>query len=228
MSLKDDLSSEVAAIFDDAWATRAGTVVPESSDVKLGKDAVKLTATVLYADLSGSTRLVDGHRDWFAAEVYKAYLRCAAKILVSDGGVITAYDGDRIMAVFIGETKSTAAVRSALKINWTRENIVNTKIVSKYPTLTYRVEHTVGVDTSPLFIARTGIRGSNDLVWVGRAANYAAKLSARPSVFPTRITKDVYDELDNSMKISDKKNIWTTTDGLNNVTTYGTTYWYPL
>lgn len=116
MSLKDDLKSEVAAIFDDAWTTRDGTVVPESADIKLGKDAVKLTATVLYADLSGSTRLVDGHKDWFAAEVYKAYLRCAAKILTSDGGVVTAYDGDRIMGVFIGESKSTAAVRAALKI----------------------------------------------------------------------------------------------------------------
>ena len=33
----------------------------------------------------------------------------------------------------------------------------------------------LGIDTSKLFVARTGIRKSNDLVWVGRAANYAAK-----------------------------------------------------
>lgn len=65
-------------------------------------------------------------------------------------------------------------------------------------------------------------------MWVGRAANYAAKLSALSPTFPTRITKDVYDDMDNTVKISDKKNMWTTTDTLNNVTTYGTTYWWSL
>ena len=40
-------------------------------------------------------------------------------------------------------------------------------------------KQSVGIDTSELFVARTGIRRANDLVWVGRAANHAAKLSAR-------------------------------------------------
>ncbi len=30
--------------------------------------------------------------------LYKAYLHCAAKIISNEGGEITAYDGDRIMA----------------------------------------------------------------------------------------------------------------------------------
>jgi class 3 adenylate cyclase len=51
----------------------------------------------------------------FAAEIYKTFLHCAAKIIRSEDGVITAYDGDRIMAVFIGNAKNTSAVRAALK-----------------------------------------------------------------------------------------------------------------
>jgi len=38
----------------------------------------------------------------------------------------------------------------------------------------------VGIDTSALFVARIGVRNDNDLVWVGRAANYAAKLTEIP------------------------------------------------
>ena len=50
----------------------------------------------------------------------------------------------------------------------------------------------VGIDSSDLFVARTGVRGANDLVWVGRAANYAAKLATLPDSYPTYITQEVY------------------------------------
>jgi uridylate cyclase len=55
------------------------------------------------------------------------------------------------------------------------------------------LKHIVGIDTSSLFVAKTGVRGANDLVWVGHAANYAAKLSSLPDGYQTYITKEVYD-----------------------------------
>jgi class 3 adenylate cyclase len=96
MALNDDLQNEVAAIFRAAWATRDGTVVPADDSLRLRNDAVELDATVLYADLADSTKLVDGHIPGFAAEIYKTFLHCAAKIIRQEGGTITAYDGDRI------------------------------------------------------------------------------------------------------------------------------------
>ena len=51
MSLGEDLTKEVRKIFKDAWTTRDGQKVPESEDLRLGNDAVKLDGTVLYADL---------------------------------------------------------------------------------------------------------------------------------------------------------------------------------
>ena len=66
---------------------------------------------------------MDGHKAHFAAEVYKAFLRCAARIIRAEGGAITAYDGDRVMAVFVGEGKNTAAVRCALKVHWAGGNL---------------------------------------------------------------------------------------------------------
>src|SRR5439155_252745 len=127
----------------------------------------------------------------------------------SEGGEITAYDGDRVMAVFIGDFKNTSAARAALKINYARIHIVNPAIKAQYPRTEYEIRHVVGVDTSGLFVARTGIRGSNDLVWVGRAANYAAKLSTLSSDYPSRITKAVYDMLHSSLKMSaDGRSMW--------------------
>ena len=193
MSLSEDFAKEVRKIFRETWATRKGRKVPEPEDIALGNDAVELDGTVLYADLDDSTNLVDSHQPKFAAKIYKAYLSCAAKVIRSEGGVITSYDGDRIMAVFIGDLKNTSAARSALKINYTVTKIINPVLKKCYPKTNYKVKQVVGIDTSKLFVARTGIRNSNDLVWVGRAANYAAKLCSLSPNYPSRLTKGVYD-----------------------------------
>ena len=73
MALNDDLQKEVAATFRAVWDRRDGTVVPADDSLRLGNDAVELDATVLYADLADSTKLVDSHIRAFAAEVIKHF-----------------------------------------------------------------------------------------------------------------------------------------------------------
>ena len=230
MSLGDDLRGDVKSILSDKWSEREGQKVPESEDVRLSNDAVKLEGTVLYADLDASTNLVDEYKPFFAAEIYKSYLHCVAKIVRSEGGVITSYDGDRIMAVYIGDYKNTSAARTALKINYAVINIINPEIEKQYNN-NYIVKQVVGIDTSPLFVARTGIRGSNDLVWVGRSANYAAKLTTLSSDYASRITGNVYNKLHESAKYSNgdssmwEKVIWNTMDDM---TIYRSTWWWKI
>lgn len=230
MGLGDDLHSEVTKIFGESWTTRAGRTVPESDNLKLSNDAVTLEGTVLYADMDDSTKLVDTMKPSFAAEIYKAYLVCAARIIKTEGGAITAYDGDRIMAVFIGDLKNSDAARTALKINYAVQQVINPAIKAQYPNSNYSVKQVVGIDTSKLFVARTGIRGSNDLVWVGRAANYAAKLSARSSP-ASQITADVYNRLNKESKFGPNgESIWaqTTALDLGYKTIYTSSWWWPV
>lgn len=196
MAITDDIISELKAILTTKWQTRQGQKVPEADDVKLGNDAICLNGTVLYADLADSTELVNGFKDWFAAEVYKAYLICACKLIRHNNGVITAFDGDRVMAVFIGDFKNSSAAKCALQINYVVQDIINKTIKEIYPATGFQIQQAVGIDNSDLFIARTGIRGSNDLVWVGRAANYAAKLcSLREGSYTSFITEGVFSRL---------------------------------
>lgn len=229
MALSDDLTKEVKTIFSSQWATRKGTVVPEPSDIKLGNEAVILDpATILYADLSGSTKLVDSYKWEFAAEIYKAYLHCAAKIVKSQGGVITSYDGDRIMAVFIGDKQSSSAVRTALKINYCVQKIINPALKEQYKNVEYEVKQVLGIDRSKISATRTGVRGDNDIVWVGRAANYAAKLTELKLNERTWITKEVYDVIADDCKISNGTNMWKSYNWSqnDNKSIYGSTYWW--
>lgn len=201
MSFTTDLTKEVEDIFKAAWKTREGQVIPEPEDIQLGNHSVELEGTVLYADLAESTDLVNTKKPEFAAEVYKTYLLCASRLITKNGGTITSFDGDRVMGVFIGSHKNTQAARCALQINYAVLKIINPKLKAQYPSSTYEVKQAVGVDTSKLFVARTGIRGSNDLVWVGRAANYAAKLcSLREGYFASFITDAVFSSMNEESK----------------------------
>lgn len=212
MGLKDELETYVGKVFTEEWVRRQGQKVPDTEDVALKNEAVELDATVLYADLAGSTKLVEEKHDWVAADVYKSYLYCAAKIIRSNGGVITAYDGDRVMAVFIGGTKNSSAAKSGLQIHWGVKNVIMPRYKQKFPKTTYQLQQRVGIDTSKLFVARTGIRGNNDLVWVGNAANHAAKMAALDPKYPTYISDAVYLMLKDWAKFggdAPKKNMWT-------------------
>lgn len=228
MGLIGDLEAYVDNVFTEEWTRRQGQKVPDTPDVALKNEAVELDATVLYADLAGSTKMVKEKKDYVAAEVYKAYLYCAAKLIRNGGGIITAYDGDRVMGVFIGDAKNSNAAICGLNINHAASEIVMPRYKTKWPKTNFELKQRVGIDTSRLFVARTGIRGSNDLVWVGNAANNAAKMAALDPKYPTYISAAVHSRLNESAKFSNKdhSDMWTNlgTSALG-YQIYGSTWW---
>ncbi len=231
MSLKDDLTVAVKKIFADKWEVEKTDAVPDPEDLRLNANHAKdlENATVLYADLDGSTNMVDNYKWNFSAEVYETYLRCAAEIIRSEDGEVTAYDGDRVMAVFTDDWKNTKAVRCALKINYAVTEIIQPALKVQYPSTEFTIKHVVGIDTSQLRTARIGVRGDNDLVWIGRAANHAAKLT-NISGKATWITKAVYDAMNKDVKYSGDTNIWEARlwTAMNNLPIYCSTYWWRI
>ncbi|SEQ38055.1 Adenylate and Guanylate cyclase catalytic domain-containing protein [Devosia sp. YR412] len=208
MAIAEDLKEHVKNTFRLQWSTSGGSVVPDETKVTLSNTGVYIDATVLYADMADSTKLVDSETAEFAGEIYKTFLNCAARIIKYRDGTITAYDGDRVMAVFVGGSKNSNAVKAALSINWARLQIIQPALDDQYGAGRYTVHHTVGVDTSKLLVAKAGVRNSNDLVWIGRAANWAAKLTTLDHGTPTRITGEVYDQMSEEARTANGVNMW--------------------
>lgn len=134
------------------------------------------------------------------------------------------------MGIFIGTSKNTSAVRCGLKINWAVKNIIQPKLKAQYPNTKYVMKQVTGIDTSKVMVIKGGIRNSNDLIWVGKAANHAAKLSALSSDYPTWITDKIYDTMHEKVKLSDGKNMWTERKwtAQKNKRIYRSTYWWKL
>lgn len=213
MALIESLRKDVDNALNARWSIRSGLVVPSTPKVQLGGGGVRMSVTMLYADLADSTELAMHHDRRVAAKVFKCFLACSSRLITSRGGDVRSYDGDRVMGVFVGEAKNAAAVQCALNINFAFQELIVPKLVAKYPTLRsgpYELAHSVGVDTSEVLVVRGGVRRSNDLIWVGRAPNVAAKLSGiRQPPHYTFITPDVYADLPPACRKGGKgENMW--------------------
>jgi len=128
MTIKDDLIAKVRELSQELWGDIPdGHVVPMPEELTFGNTGRRLIACILYADICSSTSMVNSLIDTLAAEYYKAYLHCAAKIIKKNDGVITAYDGDRVMAVFLGASKEDRAVGAALELSYAVDAIINTE-----------------------------------------------------------------------------------------------------
>lgn len=211
MALADDILNEVTEIFKESWQNVNGQVIPKVEDIALTNKGTFLEAVVLYADMADSTKLVMDHTPEFASEIYKVFLKTCCRIIRSEGGEITAFDGDRVMAVFIGDSKNSSAAKTALKINYAIPNIVNKQLIASYPNKHFSIEYSIGIDSSKLLAIRAGIRGSNDIVWVGDSANLSAKLcSLRNNGKRIWITERVFNSLSEDKKYggSPKQLMW--------------------
>lgn len=202
MALIDDLKSETNAIVKGGWTRRDGQVVPEPVDIGLGNEGVNLEATFLYADLADSTELALLDQK-IAAEVVKAYLMGTTRIIRALGGEVRSFDGDRVMGVFITAAKNSAAAEAALKINGFFTEVLVPAFTEFYSSRNLSLSQGVGVDTSKVMVVRSGIKNNNDLVWIGRAPNVAAKLSAiRDPGYSSYISESVFNVIVDNSKIS--------------------------
>lgn len=216
MTIADDLNKEIATLLDTKWDTRDGTVIPSSDTVTLKNGAVKMDATFLYADLAGSSVLAQNCPWETTAKIIRTYLTCATRLIKHYNGKIRSFDGDRVMGIFVGGRKNTDAVRCALALNWMVAKVIDPKSTAKFQSIkknNIKIRHCVGIDTGECRAVRAGIRDNNDLIWVGRAPSFAAKLSdIRSYPYSIWISKKVYntmlDEVRYAVKDGKKINMW--------------------
>ena len=213
MPNKEQLEKHVDDVLGISWDERDGQVVPSTDTVSLKDGAVKINATFLYADLAATSSLTKLCPWETTAKIIRAYLDCAVRIIRSWGGEVRSFDGDRVMGVFIGDMKNTNATKCAREIFYLVEHILGPKAVSRFTSFqknNIKLKNCVGIDVGDARAVRSGIRNSNDLIWIGKAPSFAAKLSdVRNYAHCVYISKRSYDVLEKSAKIVNEKNIWT-------------------
>ncbi|AJE54196.1 adenylate/guanylate cyclase domain-containing protein [Paenibacillus polymyxa] len=137
-----------------------------------------LETCVLYIDIRKSTDLNLSHRRETMAKLYSSFVRSMARAGGNYGGVVRNIIGDRLMVVFNKENCFTNAVKTAILMNSVSQYILNEEFEHN------EVKCGIGIDYGKMLVTKTGIikRGTENtsnksLVWLGRPANIASKLT---------------------------------------------------
>lgn len=205
MGLLEDLKNKINAYATEPYEIEATTIIPDTDNPKLtyGNKGLTCEYTFLFVDIRKSSKLHETYGYQKAAKIYQSFHEINVRIIKSNNGEVRAFDGDRIMAVFAGEGKNSAAAKTALQIKWGIENILN-------PTLSTKIYFGAGIDTGKILVTKIGKgrnKNTNDLVWIGKADNYASHLANEASGSAI-ISAEVYNKLNTQSKLSGDKNMW--------------------
>lgn len=227
MATKDDLQKKVNDFFKEKYEIEKTTIVPSTDYSKLtfGNKGLIADLTFLFVDIRKSSLLHDTYGHINAARIYQSFHDINSTLIKYRDGFVRAFDGDRIMGVFSGNSKNNNAVLSALNIRWAVGEILN-----KHFQNNTGISIGIGIDTGETLITKVGkARDTSDLVWVGKACNYASHLcqEANNSII---ISPTVYSRLLDPQKLAEGKNMWTKTSlSLKNnvkIEVYQSTYWW--
>lgn len=235
MPSAEDLSKNVDSIISTTWNTRKGQTVPSNESVALSGGAVELEAVFMYADLASSSKMAKELDRRVAAKILKSFHSATCSLVKSLGGTVVSFDGDRVLGVFVGNSKNSDAVKCALQVKYAVQKIIRPKFEAKYESVanaSFKIAHGVGIDSGTVLAVRAGVRNDSDLIWIGRAPNVAAKMSdLRQGVYQTFITASVYNKLNDGSKYGgkDNENMWekrTWSFLGESLTIYRSSYWW--
>ncbi|MGO0578199.1 adenylate/guanylate cyclase domain-containing protein [Ornithinimicrobium panacihumi] len=213
MGRKDDYENHLTNLLYDDFDVRHGRTVPTTESVSIKNGGVYLDAVYLYADMADSSGMARRFTYQDAARIVRCYLATVTRILRHHDGYIRSFDGDRVMAIFIGDDAASRAAKAAMEIKWAVDNLVNSSLaifLDAYRQGNWVISHRTGIDIGGAFIVRGGVRKNSDLVSIGDAPNIAAKLSdLRGS--RTFITDALWDKMSYATCFSNKdsKAMWT-------------------
>ncbi len=187
-SLREELDEEVSTILapDFAITMTNTSLVPHSGGGGITfpllddrKQSCKLIDTcVLYIDIRRSTELNLQHRHTTMAKLYSAFVRAMSRCAIQHGGHVRGIIGDRVMVLFDSTNCFVSAVETAISMNSTATYVINKHFKAN------EVTCGIGIDAGPMLATKTGIQKQGhqqqsyrNLVWLGRPANIASKLT---------------------------------------------------
>jgi class 3 adenylate cyclase len=144
---------------------------------------------ILFIDIRKSIEAISRHNPETLAKLYSSFIRSMIKAAENFNGKIRNIVAERIMVVFDSSNCFTQAVNTAILVNTISRKIINNRFQENAFTCG------IGIDYGKMLAAKCGaikhgIESSSyhSLVWFGRPANVASKLTDaanKPSTYRT-------------------------------------------
>ena len=186
------MDAQAAAVITPAFEVEVvrTTRVPTLDDPALtfddplggAKGAKQIETCVLYVDIRDSSRISVERRPQTLVRMYSAFVAAMLDCVRRERGHVRNIIGDRVMAVFDGPGCFVAAARTAALCNTVAHQILAPRLATLRQGFSFRCG--IGVDYGTMLVTKAGrARRAGErefyrsLVWLGRPANVASKLT---------------------------------------------------
>ncbi len=178
--------------FDD---TSSGRVIPKIGDLGLG-EARELGLAVMHVDMNNFKGLTKDLSNEQKLRLLNIYLSELTYIIRDHGGSVEKYVGDGITSLFgagkDGKTAVLDAAKCALTILTEIYYAMNEYLKSiDLPTFSC----SIGMDYGRIWVARTGVKGMNQLTLVGNEVSIAKQLEEFSGDHQIFLGHNVYSKL---------------------------------
>ncbi|WP_435206986.1 adenylate/guanylate cyclase domain-containing protein [Micromonospora sp. bgisy143] len=205
MSIADDLRESVRQHVENACIIVNTDDIPERDQVKLAAEAVQVEATALSIDIRQFSGLTNAFGRQVVVRMLRAFFEGSVRIVEGSSGTVADFNGDGMIVLFAGADRTERAFRAASQIRWFLTEVLRPRFAKYFESdqfLKARIEEFdagCGLDDGLVLIGRVGSEGFNDIAWVGRCVNTAAKAcKLAGSSKPIIATHEVYERLDTS------------------------------
>jgi len=178
MSTNTEVLNLITAYLSESYTNSDTSVVPKKHDLTFGNTVKKIPhAVILYIDMRKSRNILYDATDFWSIKIHKAFLRSVIHCIEKGDGHFRSFNGDGLLAFFIGDNAASKAVRAAMEIKGfvlEMNKILNNNEKKS-------IDFGIGIAQGKVLVAKSGKSGDDqtkqDLVWIGVAVYVAVELS---------------------------------------------------
>jgi adenylate cyclase len=178
MATNQETLDKVSEYLNQSYTKEETRIVPKRTDLTFGNTTkIMPHVVVLYVDMRKSKKILSDATTFWSVKIHKSFLLALTHCVEKREGHMRSFNGDGILAFFIGENAASRAVRAAmdtkgfiLKMNEQLEKAGKNKI-----------DFGIGIGQGKIQVAKSGKAGDDmtkqDLIWVGLPVYVAVELS---------------------------------------------------
>lgn len=178
MATNQEVLDKIDEYLNESYLQEETTVVPKRTDLTFGNKVKKMKfAVVMYVDMRKSKAILSDATTFWSVKIHRAFLLALTHCVEKREGHLRSFNGDGILAFFVGDKASSRAVRAAMDVsgfiaevnkNLTEQNL---KVI----------DYGIGIAQGVVMVAKSGKAGDDqtkqDLIWVGLPVYMAVELS---------------------------------------------------
>lgn len=178
MATNQEALGKIEQYLKESYTRSSTSSIPKKEDLTFGNTVKNIDhVKILYIDMRKSRKILTDSTTFWSVKIHKAFLLATTHCIEKANGHLRSFNGDGVLAFFIGENAASRAVKAAMEIKGFVIEINKTLVKNEIN----KIDFGIGIAQGSIVVAKSGKSGDDqtkqDLIWVGVPLYVAVELS---------------------------------------------------